>query len=427
MSHLVFLESTPLGNHALAYARDKGHRTTLLRSPRYDFFLTPEVRARAASLADQVVEVDDLSDVDAVRQAMQSADVPHFDAVLTVVQFCVTSAAHLARACGVRGPSPTAVEAAKDKSRCRQILDEHAIPNLRHFVVTSRGEALEAADALGYPVVIKPVSGTGKLVTTMARGERDITLHFAEVAARRDALESALTDDIGENFIVEEVAVGPLYSVEVATDGRSTVPLAAIRRKVGRDNPLLELGSTMPTGLPGPEEDELGAYCVRVCQALGLDLGIFHVEAIHTVEGFRLIEVNPRIGGGMVPDVIRAATDTNLFEILVDLYAGSPAPARPLAVRRGATNYFLGVERPRTVRADLPEDWFEGFRPRLEFGSSTIRAGMQLRAMEGNLDRYGTLQVTAQDSAQAERDCADIAAAMESVLGIDFVATAPGP
>src|SRR5262245_10231312 len=118
MSHLVFLESTPMGNHALAYAREKGHRTTLLWSARYDFFLPPDVRSRALSLADLAIEVDDLANLGAVRLALESAGITEldteFDAVLTVLQFCVIPAARLAQAFNVRGPSAEGVNAAKD-------------------------------------------------------------------------------------------------------------------------------------------------------------------------------------------------------------------------------------------------------------------------------------------------------------------------
>lgn len=425
MSHLLVLETTPKGNDALAYARRKGHRTTLLWSPRFTFFRTDPVYARALDLVDLAIEVPDLDDLDAVRHALDVAGVPEFDAVLTVLQFCVVPAARIAAAYGVRGPSVAGVVAARDKARCRAILDQHGIPNLGHRTVRTAEEALDAADALGYPVVLKPATGTGKLVTSIASDAQQVRRHFAEARTIRASLEPALAAEVDDRFIVEEMALGPMYSAEVATDGRLAVPLAVTRRRLGRDNPLLELGSTFPSGLTDAEEKELGEYCVRICAALGLDLGIFHVEVIHADQGFRLVEVNPRIGGGMVPDVIRAASDTNLFEILVDLYVGHPVPALPLSAKRAATNFFLGVTEPATVRATLPEGWFEEFRPRLESGHTSIRAGSRLRSMRGNLDRYGTIQVTAPDERRAEQDCAGLVAEMSAVLRLPFVPVAP--
>lgn len=427
MSHLVFIASSGKGCDALAYARRAGHRTTLVWSRRYDFFVTGAQRELAHSLADRIVTVEDPNDPVATLAALAAAGIgaQDLDAVLTTVHFCVVGAARLAEACNARGPSSEAIMAARDKSRCRRILDERGIPSVGHGVAVNASDGLAVADALGYPVVIKPATGAGKLVTSLARSPQDVERHFAEAAARSETLDPALLAELDGRFLVEEVAVGPLYSVEVATDGRSSTPLAAVRRKVGRDNPLLELGSTMPTGLSPQVERELGDYLVQICAALGLNLGIFHAEAILTEDGFRLIEVNPRIGGGVVPDVIRAATDRNLFEILVDLYDGGAVPQQPLPARRGASNTFLGVPGRHTVRSDLPADWFEAFRPQLESGNTSIRAGMQLRPMENNFDRYGTVQVIADDFGRAEQKCAAIAAEMEAVVGVSFVPLTP--
>lgn len=426
MSHLVFLASSAKGCDALDYARRAGHRVTLVWSPCYDFFVTAAQRALAHGLADLVVTSADLNDAPAVMAALDRAGISpgEVDAVLTTVHFCVLGAAQLARLCGARGPSPEAVAAARDKAACRRILDEQDIPNVAHRVVTSACGALEAASELGFPVMVKPVTGAGKLETILATSALDIQNHFAGAPARRAALEPALDAELDGRFLVEEVAVGPLYSVEVATDGRSLIPLAAVRRKVGRDNPLLELGSTMPSGLSPADERELGRYLVRVCRALGLDLGIFHAEAIRTGRGFRLVEVNPRIGGGVVPEVIRAATDRNLFEILVDLYDGAAVPDRPLTARRGASNTFLGTQVDRTVRPDLPDDWFEAFRGRLQSGDTSIRAGTRMLAMRGNFERYGTVQVIASGAEEAERECAALTTEMESLLGVPLVPVA---
>ncbi|WP_431825855.1 hypothetical protein [Burkholderia sp. F1] len=38
-------------------------------------------------------------------------------------------------------------------------------------------------------------------------------------------------------------------------------------------------------------------------RALGLDIGMFHMEFIHTEQGPRQIEVNLRIAGGTIPDL----------------------------------------------------------------------------------------------------------------------------
>ncbi len=426
MSNLVFAETTSPGLQALEFARESGHDVTLLCSPIYDFFVSATERERARSLADRVITVDDLHDVAAVLAGLQAAGVEpaEVDAVLTTLHFCAHPAAVLAKTIGARGTSPEAILAAKDKGACRQILGAAGIPNLGFGVVTELTEALEVAGAIGYPVVVKPVNGLGKVITTVARSPRDVRAHFAAAAARVATLEPGVAAELDDRFIIEEMALGPLYSVEVAADGTTITPLVVVRRKTGRDNPVLELGSTVPCGLATADEQELRAYAARICRALGLDVGLFHVEVIMTVGGPRLVEVNPRIAGGAIPDLVRAATGCNLFEVLVALSTGAAAPGQPLVDTAAASHSFLAAADDCTVRSDLPADWFEAFRPRIHSGWTTVEAGSRLRRMDGNFDVYGVVRVIAADFARAEQACTDLTTQIAETLGITLAAIA---
>jgi carnosine synthase len=61
-----------------------------------------------------------------------------------------------------------------------------------------------------------------------------------------------------------------------------------------------ETGSNCPSILPRQQQKELVELAVKSVQALGLKMGVFHVEGKYTTRGARLIEVNTRMGGGPV-------------------------------------------------------------------------------------------------------------------------------
>ncbi|GAA3486956.1 hypothetical protein GCM10018987_10350 [Streptomyces cremeus] len=428
MQHLVFVDSSVLGLRAMEYAREKGDSVTLLWSSRYDFMHTPASRERAFGLADRAIEVTELHDPRAALRALHAAGVHPggVDGVIATLHMLAGTAARLAELTGARGPSPRGVAAARDKAACRRIVDEHGLPNVRYAEVTEAGAALAAAADIGYPVVVKPVCGVGKNVTTFARSPQDVERHFQEAGARLDSLEQGFAVDLDDRYILEEVAVGPLYSVEVATDGTTCTPLVTVRRKLGLGNPVLELGSTVPCGLPPAAERELSAYAVDVCRALGLDLGLFHVEVIGTADGPRLVEVNPRIAGGTVPEVVRAATGRGLFEVLVDLYDGEPLSPDPFPVETAASHTFLAAQEDCVVRDDLPADWFEAFRPRLHSGSTSIGPGSRLLGMEGNTTTYGVIRMVAEDAVRAEAACTELREEISELLGFPMVPLAPG-
>lgn len=422
MSRLVFAATSGPGVQALEHAAAQGHDVTLLHSPEYDFFLDDRQRDRAFAAAGRTLVLDDLRGTEAVVAALRAADVRP-DAVLSTLSLSTLQAAKIAEATGARGTSSECISAARDKARCREIVTEAGLPNVGFAVVTTAAQAHEAAADIGFPVIVKPACGVGKVVTTVARSAADIDAHFAQAEELTAGLEPGVAAELDGRYVVEELVSGRLYSVEVASDGTDITPLVVVRRKTGRENTILELGSSVPCGLPDDQVEEINEYAVEICRALGMNLGFFHVELIHTTTGPRLVEVNPRIAGGAIPDLVHAATNQNLFHLLVDLYVGEPVPRQPLPAVAAASHSFLTAAENCRVREDLPADWFEQIRTRIHSGWSDITPGTSLTKMGTNFDVRGVVRVVRDDTvALAEDDCMRLTVEIEELLGIRLAA-----
>jgi biotin carboxylase len=408
----------------MEHAKRSGHTVTFLWSPLYEFTAPAATRDYARRLADHCVQVDNIHDPAATLGALRATGAAPAlaDAVFSTLSFCTPVAATVAEMVGARGTPATAVAAAGDKGRCREVLRANGIPSLGFQVVATAADALHAAEAIGYPVIIKPTLGIGKSVTSIARSADDVRTHFGQAQTMLNALEEGITVALDDRFIIEELAEGSLYSVEVAANQRRYVPLVAVRRKTGLENPVLELGCTVPSGLSALDEAELGRYAVDVCRALGLDLGIFHVEVMHTRAGFRLIEVNPRITGGSLPDTINTVADADIFAILVDLFAGVPVPLRPLRLTGAASHSFLAAARPARLPDDLSPDWFDEFRSAVHSGWVHVGPGDAVKEMKGNFDSFGMIRAVAAEPVAAEAACARVKEAIERGLGFPLLA-----
>lgn len=427
MAHLVFVEFSGLGVQSIEYAKDLGHTVTLIRSPAYDFMNPPEVRAHAEALADRTLRLPDLHDIGAMAAALSAAGVVPggVDAVSSTLSLCAYPAAQLAEKLGAAGTPAQAVADAQDKGRCREILRDAGVPSLDFAVVRDLDAALEAAAAIGYPAVVKPVAGVGKAAMAIVAGPEELRAFFAglpEQFRRIRETQPGLASHLDDRFIVEEVAVGELYSVEYAADRNGDgAPLISVGRKMGRDNPVLELGCTVPSGLDAAEEDELGRYAGEVCRALGLAPGIFHIEAMLTDRGFRLIEANPRISGGSLPDSVALATGRNIFHLLVDIVLGDLIAPRALAATTAASHSFLAAARDAVIPAKLPADWFEQeIRPLIHSGWFRSEPGTEVAGMRTNWDSFGLIRITGADAAQADAECARIRRLVERRLGFDL-------
>ncbi len=424
MAHLIFVESIRPGMRALQLAQQMGHRVTYVTSHQVDWLLTEEDKALRARHSDALIEVADSRNPDLLEEAFRQAQAAMpVDAVLTTLHQYVEPSAIAAHRLGIRATSVEGIRNARDKARCRDILKAHGIPSVRYRMVRTLEEALEAVKETGYPAVVKPTTGVGKVLTTIAQNEAELRAHFASVAQSYENLRAGVKEEVTLEFVVEEFVRGSLYSVELGVTAHGEyIPFAILKRKLGRHNPILEAGSTIPTGLSDDQYDMVSAYCASVVKALGLDIGIFHVEFIYTADGPRLVEVNPRIGGAVIPELIRNSTGGDMFEVLIRTYLGEKLGIKrfPDGTRTIST-INVGAFDDCTVREDLPANWFEPFKAKIVSGAVDVVAGQKLRRMGGNYDNLGVFRVAADDYATAVRRAEELRLEMQKVLGVELV------
>jgi biotin carboxylase len=292
---------------------------------------------------------------------------------------------------------------------------------VRFSVVRAEAEAIPAAARIGYPLIIKPVRGVAKSLTAIARTEADVRRYFDELGEASAALQGGLATHLDHRYLLEEYAAGRQYAVEVAANGGGTVALVASAQKKSARIDLLEMGYTVPSGLEPGVERELGAYAESVCTAMGLDLGIFHVEVILTDRGPRLVEVNPRIAGGGLPQTIGAVGDRDLFAVLVDIFAGDDDCPVPLTISNACSHSVLGAVSATTVGDDVPEDWLDEFADRIHSGWTRVGPGARVPAMRGNFDPIGLIRAIGLNSAEAEELCQAVKADVSARLGVALI------
>jgi biotin carboxylase len=423
MAHLVFVESTRPGIRALEVARALGHRVTYVTSHRMDWLFGEADRANLRRHADRIVEVSDAHDADVLTEALRAVAAEEaIDAALSTLHQFVEPTAIAARRIGARGTSVEGIHHARNKARCRELLREAGIPSVKHQVVRSADETIAALREIGYPAILKPTTGVGKVLTQLVTEEAQVIAHFEQAACAHAELRPGVREEISLEFVLEEFAHGPLYSVELGVSASGEhVPFAILKRKVGKHNPVLEMGSTIPSDLSAAQLEAAAAYCTEVVKALGLDLGIFHIELIYTEQGPRLVEVNPRIAGGAIPDLIRTATGGDLFEYLIRIYAGERAGIPGFTCRGATSHTFIAAFDDCTVRADLPADWFEPFKARISSGAVDLVGGQALRKMDGNYDLYGVVRVTGPDYGSAIRATEQLRLDVQAQLGVRLV------
>ncbi|MEV8443763.1 ATP-grasp domain-containing protein [Actinosynnema sp. NPDC051121] len=303
MSTLVLVESNTTGTGRMfcAAARARGLRPVVFaRDPgRYPYLVEDAVEQ-------VVVDTTDLAAM--VAACARLGDVT---GVTTSSELAVERAAELARAVGVPHPPVGAVRAARDKGRLRALLRDAGPPGPDFEVARAADEAVAAASRIGYPVVVKPSRGTGSAGVRLCRTD-------AEVKAAVEDLDAVVAGSADVAVLVESYLDGPEFSVETF-DGE---PVVVVGKHLSAHPHFVELGHDLPARVSSAQRRAVAAGAVETLWALGLRWGAAHVELRLTSGGPRVVEVNPRLAGGMIPAAVAAGFGVDLVDAVVAKAAG---------------------------------------------------------------------------------------------------------
>ncbi|MEV8547492.1 ATP-grasp domain-containing protein [Streptomyces sp. NPDC051572] len=279
----------------------------------------------------------DLRDPQATERFIRESSV-ELDAVgvTTYMEHFVGLAARLAHRLGLPGNSPASAAVCRDKAATRRLLSEHHVPSARSYQAHDAEEAVEIAQGLGYPVVVKPRGGAGSAGVLRADSDDDVRAAF-----RRALVDSVLglEDWSVPGVLVEEYLRGPEISAETVVLGPDQVEIVAVTRKtLGPEPQFQEVAHSVDAADPLLIDPVLGEVVAAAVHALGLSWGVLHIELRLTASGPRVIEVNGRPAGDLIPLLVERATGINLPRALATLATGEKpdlAPTRTAAAAIG--------------------------------------------------------------------------------------------
>ncbi|MFJ6786915.1 ATP-grasp domain-containing protein [Streptomyces angustmyceticus] len=238
---------------------------------------------------------------------------------------------------GLAGPDPACIRLVRNKALLRRRLYEHGLSRADGSPLADTDDAADVAARVGLPLIVKDSAGTGSEHVWLARTPDELTAALDE--ARRVALRGHL--------IAEPYFLGPLYSVETLTwEGRTRV-LGVSSRILSAPPVFREEALAFPVALPPAVAADAEQWIEQVLKCVEYTEGFAHTEFILTDDGFEVVEINPRLGGGLVGEEISQTLDINLYATFLDLVLRR-RPAlmdAPLTPSRGAAHARLYAPR----------------------------------------------------------------------------------
>lgn len=242
------------------------------------------------------ITVDDLTSVESIVLGLRRLppDVT-IDSVYTQDEFALITAGALACALGVSGPDIGVSAMFRDKTLQKATLRAAGVPVADwREIEGDADEMIAACDAVGYPVVIKPVAGAATKHTALARdraaAESVITRHRATHPTLR--------------MVAERFVEGPERNVNgIIVDGE--IVAFGVERYLRNVLLTVQHGDFVGAVVEDPQRrpdlyERVYAFTRQALGALGLRTGVFHMEAFETRDGLVYGECAARPAGAYV-------------------------------------------------------------------------------------------------------------------------------
>jgi len=334
---LLFIESNTSGTGYLfaSAAREMGYSPFLITAQPHRYLYLSQPDAPEVIVVSRVQE-DEITDL--IRRTFGGGAA--VAGITSSSEYFIVTAAALAARFNLPGPDPQCVQAARDKSRQREAFTAGRLPNPQFRVARSVAEAVAASREIGFPVVIKPVDGTGSIGVRACVDPNDVERHATSLFTH--------PGDPGNRVLVESLITGEEFSVEVFS-GRV---VGITRKHLGAEPYFVEAGHDYPAQIPRGVARTLTETVTHATALLGLDWGPLHWELrIHRGHAY-VMEVNPRLAGGFIPELVRQAEGIDLIRETLRLVVGEKPELKPDRRRYASIRFLFAPREGRLAQVE---------------------------------------------------------------------------
>lgn len=252
------------------------------------------------------LQVPNFTDEDAVvRQVVQAVGGTTIDRVVCMWEPGVVLAARLREALGTPGQGVEQATTFRNKDLMKQVITRAGIRTARHAAATSVAQVKEAAAAIGFPVIVKPIAGAGSMDTFRAGSMVELEAELAKVKRYKEVNVEEFIE--GEEFTYDTICIDGEVKYENVCYYRPNPLLARSNEWISPQT--LALRDLSPAPVAG------GVALGRaVLEAMGFQTGFTHMEYFWTAKGEAVFgEIAARPPGAHTVDLMNFVGDIDLF------------------------------------------------------------------------------------------------------------------
>jgi biotin carboxylase len=320
------------------------------------------------------------TDLDAVLEVARNAGI---DGIVAYASDpAAPTAAYVGNTLGLVSNPQEAVLTLARKDLFRRFLRDHGFHVPRAESFGSVHEAKEYAGTLSLPIFVKPADSSGSKGVTQLQDLDDLETAFSH----------ALKYSRVKRVVVEERICRKGYQVAgdgFIVDGRLAFRCFANEHFDKLCNGLVPIGENSPAIHDKRLLETAHRETQRLLTLLGMKTGALNFDFVFTETGeFFFLELGPRNGGNLIPEVINYVTGVDLVKYTVDAALGLDCSSLKMEPPHGYySSYIVHAVHDGTCR-DL---WMtERFKSHVVEQNISVNPGDAVRQFKGSNDTLGT-------------------------------------
>lgn len=396
MAHLLVVE-LPGGNDVdiLMAAKARGDVFSFLTADLSHYQHQPDVWIWVSQACHFLDGQDfDPSYLHPLVQAVHERD--PIEAVLCLQDVRLVESSVLAKILGLRYLNPKTAQRLRDKYLVRQALEKAGIEQPEFALATSNEELQTAVDHLGLPVLIKPADGYGSQNVIVLQTLIDLDPWMTPLDSMLPSQQDyGLGVKANDRLLVERFMTGRIIGCDTfSRDGHHQ--LLGVNEKVFFEPPSFAIkGGCFKPNIG--QFSELQNYVAKLLDAVEFDVGAAHIEIMVTDQGYRLIEINPRLVGAKIGRLISHALGFSIHQQLIALHLGRTLHLQGHR-RFASTRWLVANQEGQIERLVLPNMTHAQVLESAMFKN----IGDHVRRPIENVDRIGYVMTSGDSPEQAD-------------------------
>ncbi|MDT5063204.1 MAG: hypothetical protein QOH63_3663 [Acidobacteriota bacterium] len=266
-------------------------------------------RADAAEVFDELVCVEDAHDASQLIAAARILGEKHgfLEQIVTAQETLLEAVAEANEALALQGMSVATVRRALDKSCLKQILEQAGIKTARDCLITGNREARRFVEEVGFPVVLKPLGGSGGLATWRILSNEQLEL--ALTLMQPTPSKAVLAEDYlqGQELCIDTITIANEPRFHSICCYRPSI-LEAL------ENPQVQWTCVMPRDISGDQYSDFIRQGLRAVRALAVGNAMTHMEGFLLEDGgLTFIDATLRPAGARIAPMLAFAYDIDPY------------------------------------------------------------------------------------------------------------------